>query len=362
MSIFGNHIKVSLFGESHGPYIGITITGLASGIEIDEEHIKTRLNQRKPQEKFETPRIEQDDFQIISGHFEEKTTGAPLTVLLTNTQKNSNDYQHLQHKMRPSHSDLGAYLRYGHYDYRGGGHFSARLTAALVILGAICEQVLQKYNVKVLSHIHKILDLKDDSLNPLFYEANYQSLLTSSFAVINPEVKQEMLEKIKEIKAANDSIGGQIESVIYNVPKGIGSPYFNSLESIISHLLFSIGGLKGISFGSGFEGTSLLGSQANDAYTYQENQIITKTNHNGGIVGGISIGMPICIQTAWKAPSSIPIEQDTIDLSTKQNTKLIVKGRHDACYLGRAIVVINSLLYYAIAEAMSEKEGTSWMK
>lgn len=362
MSTFGEHIKVSLFGESHGPYIGITISNFPSGITIDHDLIRKRLSQRKAKSIYETKRVEQDPYTIISGYFEHKTTGTPLTFLIPNEDTHSNDYDNLKHIMRPSHSDLGAHFRYAHYDHRGGGHFSARLTAPLVILGALCEQIVTKQNIKIVSHIQSILDIEDDLLNKEMYVEEYDALVESDFAVLNKETKEAMQGKIQTLREEKNSAGGIIETMIYHMPKGIGTPYFASLESIFSHLLFSIGGVKGVSFGSGFDITKLTGKDSNDSYYYDEKKNInTKTFHNGGIVGGISIGQPIRIQTAFKAPSSIALTQDTIDISSKENTALSISGRHDACYLGRACVVVNSLLYYGILEAISKKEGNTWM-
>lgn len=362
MSTFGEHIKISLFGESHGPYIGITISNYPSGITLDHDLIQKRLSQRKAKSIYETKRVEQDLYTIISGYFEDKTTGTPLTFLIPNEDMHATDYKALKHVMRPSHSDLGAHFRYVHYDHRGGGHFSARLTAPLVILGAICEQILTKQNIKVVSHIQSILELEDDPLNKETYLAEYDALVESDFAVLNPKVKEAMQKEIQALRKEKDSAGGIIETMIYNMPRGVGTPYFASLESTLSHLLFSIGGVKGISFGSGFDITRLKGSQSNDSYYYDDKKHIqTKTFHNGGIVGGISIGQPIRIQTAFKAPSSISKAQHTIDIQTEENAELTISGRHDACYLARACVVVNSLLYYGILEAISKKEGSTWM-
>lgn len=362
MSTYGEYIKVSLFGESHGPYIGITISNFPSGITINHDLIQKRLSQRKAKSVYETKRVEQDPYTIISGYFEGKTTGTPLTFLIPNEDTHSKDYDDLKHIMRPSHSDLGAHFRYSHYDHRGGGHFSARLTAPLVILGALCEQILTKLNIQVVSHIQSILDIEDDLLNKETYLAGYEALVESDFAVLNPATKEAMQTQIQTLREEKNSAGGIIETMVYHMPRGIGTPYFDSLESTFSHLLFSIGGVKGVSFGSGFDITRLKGNKSNDSYYYdQNNHIQTKTFHNGGIVGGISIGQPIRIQTAFKAPSSISRPQDTIDINKKENTELTILGRHDACYLGRACVVVNSLLYYGILEAISKKEGNTWM-
>lgn len=363
MNKIGKVISVSLFGESHGAAIGITISGLPSGIKLDLEQIKEDLRLRKSDGIIGTARIEEDSFEIISGYFNEYTTGTPLTFIIKNTDVKSTDYPDNSLLPRPSHADLGAYLKYGSfYDFRGGGHHSGRLTALLVILGSISKQILDKKNIQTVSHIYSLKDIQDTPLDRKSISDDvYNKLSSTGFPVIDQNVKHSMKELIKQTKERNDSLGGIIETGVYNMPSGLGEPFFNSVESSLSQLIFSIPGVKGIEFGEGFNITRLLGSQANDEYLYENTTLTTTSFNNGGIVGGISIGVPLIFRTAFKPTSSIFLPQRTVNLIEKNNTTLLLTGRHDPAIVSRASIVVTSVTNYCILELLAQKDGLTWM-
>ncbi len=360
-SIFGNNIKISLFGESHGSVIGVTIDGLKAGIKLDISYIEKEIQKRKSISSISTPRVEKDEIEIVSGFFNGYTTGTPLTVIVKNENTKSKDYQ--PELLRPSHADYSAYLKYnGYQDYRGGGHFSGRLTLGIVIAGAICKQILENKGVLIGSHLKQIYNIKDvnfssdeDSLKDEILKMN-----DTDMAVLTESVKDDIIKCIEQAKANQDSVGGIIETAILNLKGGIGEPFFDSIESVLSHLIFSIPAVKGIEFGRGFEFASLYGSEANDQLEYID-YIKTKTNNNGGINGGISNGMPIIIKTVIKPTPSISQKQNTVNIETKENTILEIKGRHDPCIVHRARVVIDSVVAIGILDLCVQRYGYEWM-
>ena len=360
-SIFGNNIKISLFGESHGSVIGVTIDGLKAGIKLDISYIEKEIQKRKSIASISTPRVEKDEIEIVSGFFNGYTTGTPLTVIVRNENTKSKDYQ--PELLRPSHADYSAYLKYnGFQDYRGGGHFSGRITLGIVIAGAICKQILENKGVLIGSHLKQIYNIKDvnfssdeDSLKDEILKMN-----DTDMAVLTESVKDDIIKCIEQAKANQDSVGGIIETAILNLKGGIGEPFFDSIESVLSHLIFSIPAVKGIEFGRGFEFASLYGSEANDQLEYID-YIKTKTNNNGGINGGISNGMPIIIKTVIKPTPSISQKQNTVNIETKENTILEIKGRHDPCIVHRARVVIDSVVAIGILDLCVQRYGYEWM-
>lgn len=360
-SIFGNNIKISLFGESHGSVIGVTIDGLKAGIKLDISYIEKEIQKRKSISSISTPRVEKDEIEIVSGFFNGYTTGSPLTVIVRNENTKSKDYQ--PELLRPSHADYSAYLKYnGYQDYRGGGHFSGRITLGIVIAGAICKQILENKGVLIGSHLKQIYNIKDvnfssdeDSLKDEILKMN-----DTDMAVLTESVKDDIIKCIEQAKANQDSVGGIIETAILNLKGGIGEPFFDSIESVLSHLIFSIPAVKGIEFGRGFEFASLYGSEANDQLEYID-YIKTKTNNNGGINGGISNGMPIIIKTVIKPTPSISQKQNTVNIETKENTILEIKGRHDPCIVHRARVVIDSVVAIGILDLCVQRYGYEWM-
>lgn len=355
-SIWGNNLKLSLFGESHGAAIGITIDGLPSGIELDMYHVNIEMTRRKPgKSEISSTRNEKDEFEILSGYFNGKTTGTPLSVIIRNNDIQSKDYLFIKDKMRPGHADFTGHIKYrGHQDYRGGGHFSGRLTAPIVFAGAIAKQILIENGIAIGSHIRSIGDIEDRSFKPVDIKVGELIALNNrDFPVLEEDKGKDMQDKILKVKANRDSIGGVIECAIINMPVGIGSPFFHSIESQLSSLLFSIPGVKGVEFGAGFEIAEMKGSNSNDEYFIDEdNNIKTYTNNNGGIIGGISNGMPIIFRVAIKPTSSIGKLQRSVDIIKRENIELEIGGRHDPCIVPRAIPVIEAVAAIGILDLM----------
>lgn len=357
-AIWGNNIKISIFGESHGNAIGINIDGLPSGFEIDMEKIKIEMKRRAPgKNNLSTTRDEEDIPEILSGCFEGKTTGTPLCAIIRNKDTKSKDYSKIKDIPRPSHADYSGSVKYlGFNDYRGGGHFSGRITAPLVFAGAICRQILEKKGIVIGAHILSIKDKKDDKFN--YTDISKDTLLSlrnKDLPLLNERIDGEIRECILQAKSEGDSVGGVIECAIIGIEAGIGAPFFDSVESTLSHLLFSIPAVKGVEFGSGFEITTLFGSEANDEYYYKDGGIYTKSNNNGGILGGITNGMPIIFKVAVKPTPSILKEQGTINLKTGENVKFKVEGRHDPCIVQRAIPVVEAVTAIGILELLMER-------
>lgn len=361
-SIIGNKLKVSLFGESHGEAIGVVIDGLPSGIELNLNYIKSQMLRRSPgQNNISTSRKENDSFNILSGFFENKTTGTPLCALIINEDTKSKDYNELKTKMRPGHSDYTGYIKYqGHNDYRGGGHFSGRLTAPLLFAGSIAMQILESKNIFIGSRIKSIYDIIDNTKLEM-NENEIKNLRNMDFPVINEQKQNQMQAAIINAKEEGNSLGGIIETYVINVPAGYGEPFFDSVESKISHLIFSIPAVKGIEFGEGFNISKLTGKEANDEFVINNNKIITKTNNNGGILGGITNGMPVVFCTAIKPTASISITQNTVDISKMENAILSVHGRHDPCIVPRALPVIEGAAALVILDLMLERDGELWI-
>lgn len=352
-SITGNVLKVSIFGESHGEGIGAVIDGLPSDVRMDMGLVQKQMDRRAPggDRSWSTKRREPDIPEIISGVWNEKTTGTPLCALIRNTDTRSSDYTGLKKVPRPGHADLTALLRYsGASDPRGGGHFSGRLTAALVFAGAVCMQIIQsRFPVKIFSRIISIGEVSDKSDPAQLSEETEAALCGSDFPVIDNEAKADMIRVIEEAASDSDSVGGVIETVIKGFPSGIGDPFFEGMESVLSSVIFSIPAVKGIEFGSGFAGTRLKGSQNNDVPYFDPKSdtrgigdIVYKTNNSGGILGGITNGMPIVIRTAVKPTASVAKKQNSVDIETGIETLLEIKGRHDPCIVPRALPAIEA--------------------
>lgn len=353
--VWGNNIKLSIFGESHGEAIGITLDGLPSGFEIDLEEVDKELERRAPgRNKMSTARKEGDRVQIVSGFFNGRTTGTPLCGIIKNEDKKSRDYSKLKSVMRPGHGDYPGYIKYnGFNDYRGGGHFSGRITAPVVFAGALLKQILRKEGIEVFARIKSIGHIEDKSIDFTYInKIEFIEARDKEMAVLDDEALRLMKERILEVKEEGDSIGGVVECVIVGLKGGIGSPFFNSIESNISQLAFSVPGVKGIEFGAGFEISKMKGSESNDTYYLHGNDVKTRTNNNGGITGGISNGMPIVFRCAIKPTSSIYINQDTIDIETMTETNLQVVGRHDPCIVQRALPVIEAIAAIGIYDLM----------
>lgn len=358
---FGTNISMTIFGESHGPCIGITLDGLPAGFKINLERIKEDMEKRKAKGSISTQRHEDDEVEIVSGFFNGYTTGTTLTILIQNKNTQSKDYSDIQYRLRPGHADFSAYEKYhGFQDYRGGGHFSGRLTAPIVAAGSICRQILETKNILIGSHIEQLYALHDAPFSNNIDELKkqIQTLNKKEFATLDEQVAQNMEQAILEAKNEQDSIGGILESAIINLPAGIGEPFFDSIESILAHLLFSIPAVKGVSFGAGFQMAAKKGSEANDAFIMNDT-IQTKTNNNGGINGGISNGMPIIIHTCIKPTPSIYKAQKTVDYKTKESQTLNIKGRHDPCILHRARIVVDSMIAFGILDLLMSNNANN---
>lgn len=356
---FGNSLSVTLFGESHGEAIGAVIDGISPGICIDEEFIKKQLSRRRPSSPLDTARREPDNYRIVSGVFNGKTTGTPICIIIPNENTRSSDYTY--GPARPSHADYAAYCKYhGFEDFRGGGHFSGRLTAALVAVGGILIPALERLGIKLGTHILKCGGVKDaafgDGTNGNISD-DISLLYNAAFPVIDHERGCEMAEQILRAKNDCDSIGGITQTAIVGLPAGLGEPYFDSVESMLTHALFGIGGIKGIEFGLGFGFADGRASELNDRLRMVNGRVITETNNNGGINGGITNGMPVVFQCVVKPTPSIFKEQETIDFIKGENTGLTVSGRHDPAIIRRICPVIDSVTAIVVADMIVGKYG-----
>lgn len=355
--IWGKNVQVSIFGESHGVAIGITINGLPPGLEIDMEEVLFEMARRAPgKNELTTPRKEKDQPEILSGLLDGITTGAPLTAIIWNTNTRSKDYTLLKDVMRPGQADYPGRVRYnGYNDHRGSGHFSGRITAPLVFAGAIGKQWLKQRGVTIGAHIQSIGSIEDT----LFADQGevtaeqIESLKKKQLPLFNTEKEAAMTELILEAKEDGDSVGGVVETFVLGLDAGYGNPFFDSVESQLAHLVFSVPAIKGIEFGTGFDITKMRGSQANDEYYYDERgQIKTRSNHNGGIIGGITYGMPVVFRSAVKPPASIKKKQQTINVKEEKETALEVEGRHDPCIVPRVLPVLEAVTALGLLDLM----------
>ena len=356
---FGNAIGVTLFGESHGKEIGVVLDGLCPGISIDEEEIRRRLDLRRPYGSISTQRREPNMFSIVSGTFEGKTTGTPLCILIPNTAANSADYDAMRFIARPGHADYTAYCKYhGYADPRGGGHFSGRLTAPLVAAGAVALSMLKRKGIDLGTHITRCAEIDDRDFDDI--AADISELNAKRFAVLDEESGERMRDRIEKAAEEGDSVGGVLETAVSGMPAGVGEPWFDSLESMLSHALFSIPGVKGVEFGDGFMIADMRGSEANDPFRIRNGKPVTITNHNGGINGGITNGMPVIFRVAVKPTPSIFIKQDTVDFRKELETELNLSGRHDPAIVHRARAVVDALTALTLADCLTVRYGTDW--
>ena len=353
---FGNSIAISLFGESHGEMIGATIDGISPGIKIDEEYINQCLNLRKPFGKISTQRKEADEYKIISGAFNGYTTGTPLTMIIPNTNVKSTDYSALRNTPRPGHADYTAEQKYhGYQDARGGGHFSGRITAALVGVGAIIRKALIDKGIYISTHISNLHGIADREIDS---QSDILTLQDKLFPVLDENAERLMIKEIEAAAEIGDSVGGTLETLVTGIPAGVGEPFFDSAESMLAHALFSVPGIKGVEFGAGFAVANMLGSEANDSFAMENGKVVTKTNNNGGINGGITNGMPIIFNCAVKPTPSIAREQDSINFVSGVNEKIEIKGRHDPAIIRRACVVVDSVCALTVCDLLAQRYGT----
>lgn len=356
---FGNSISVTVFGESHGSSIGAVIDGIAPGIEVDREYIDTLLSRRRPSGAISTARCEQDQYVIESGVFEGRTTGTPICIRIPNTDTRSRDYAATKDLARPSHADYTAHVKYnGFEDYRGGGHQSGRITAALCAVGGIIMPALEKKGIRIYTRIKRCAGISDAEIGDI---TKLSALKSSTFPVLDEEAGERMQRAILAAKEKGDSVGGVLETVITGMPAGIGEPFFDSLESVISHAVFAVPAIKGIEFGAGFDIADMLGSEANDPFLVKEDCVVTVGNNSGGINGGISNSMPIVFRCAVRPTPTILKEQQTINMATVEDATILPTGRHDPCIVHRAAVVVECTAAIAVADMLGVHFGTDWL-
>ncbi|MBQ3251777.1 MAG: chorismate synthase [Oscillospiraceae bacterium] len=350
-STYGDNLRLSIFGQSHGAGIGMTLDGIPAGLPVDMNQLQVFLNRRAPgQGDISTPRKEEDRPEILSGIVDGYTCGAPIAALIRNTNTRSGDYMQLKDCPRPGHADYTASVKYGGYqDVAGGGHFSGRLTAPLCIAGGMCKQWLEQQGIFVSAHIAQIANIKDDAFDPVAPELNN---VHHDFPVLNTQMGHKMRQAILEAKENGDSVGGIIECAVTGLSAGVGDPMFDGMEGRIAKIIFGIPGIKGVEFGSGFQSAAMMGSQNNDPFTITDGTVRTKTNNAGGILGGISNGMPILFRAAVKPTPSIAKSQESISLSGQCSRMLEVKGRHDPCIVPRAVPVVEAAAAIAVYDAL----------
>ena len=347
-STYGENLKLTIFGQSHGAAIGMTLDGIPAGLPVDFDTLQAFLNRRAPgQNNWSTPRKEADQPEFLAGILDGFTCGAPIAAVIHNTNTRSEDYANLKDCPRPGHADYTAQVKYGGFqDAAGGGHFSGRLTAPLCIAGGLCQQWLAERGIRIAARIASIAGVSDDfevnTLNPQL------DLICTDFPVFSPDAGARMREKIAEARMACDSVGGIIECYITGLPAGLGEPMFGGVESRIAQIVYGVPAVKSVEFGVGREAADMRGSQCNDAFTMKDGQISTLSNHAGGILGGITNGMPVIFRAAIKPTPSISRPQQSVSLSRAQKQELIVKGRHDPCIVPRAVPVIEAAAAIAL--------------
>lgn len=351
----GTRFKISSFGESHGKVIGVLIDGTPAGLNFDLDFIQHELDKRKPgQSHLTTARKESDKVEVLSGIFNNKTTGAPICLIIKNQSYDSTKYEKFKELLRPSHVDYVLMKKYGGFaDYRGSGRFSGRITAGFVMAGAIAKLILNKFNILTFAYtesIGKITDLTEYSEEDIEQLAKIRdkSLVKS----LNAKFSTKMENEIESIKNSKDSVGGSIKCIVKHFPPGIGGPVFNSLESKISRAIFSIPAIKGIEFGAGFKATNMRGSEHNDPWIIKNGEVATLKNDAGGIIGGISTGMPIILRIAIKPTASIGMQQKTVNIRTMKETEIELEGDHDPCIVPRAVVVVESMLAIVLLDQL----------
>ncbi len=348
-SSYGTNLRLTIFGQSHSPAIGVTVEGLPAGHAIDLTALQQFLDRRAPgRNEFSTPRKEADTPEFLCGIKDGVLCGAPLTAVIYNTNTRSGDYDELAATPRPGHADYTAYVKYGpSRDYAGGGHFSGRLTAPLCIAGGICLQLLEKEGISVAARIRSIGTVSDDS--PFTAPVSHKA-----FPAVSDSAGDAMQAAIADAKADGDSVGGVVECIVLGAPAGLGDPMFDGMENRIAAALFGIPAVKGVEFGDGFAAAALRGSENNDPFVISDGHVTTATNHCGGILGGITNGMPLVVRAAFKPTPSIAKEQDSVDLTTMQSKKLSVRGRHDPCIVPRAVPCVEAAVAIAVYDAWLE--------
>ncbi len=355
----GSNITLTVFGESHGNGIGVVVDGVSPGMEVNENDIKHMLSLRRPSGNISTQRREEDEYTFVSGVFNGKTTGTPLCIVIENKKQQSKDYSETRALARPGHADYAAFCKYrGYEDFRGGGHFSGRVTAGIVAAGAIFLSALKQKGIYIGTHISELADVKDREFEN--YENDIAALYEKTFPVLSEDAEKKMIEKILEAKSDGDSVGGILSTAIAGLPSGLGEPWFESVESKIAQAMFAIGGVKGIEFGKGFAFSKMFGSTANDSFEVKDGKIVTETNNNAGINGGITNGMPVLFRIAVKPTPSIYQPQATVDFMKNENANILIEGRHDPCIVHRVRSVVDSLCSIIVADMLAGRYGTDY--
>ena len=358
---FGQSVAVTLFGESHGKAIGAILDGMAPGIPVDESFIAAQMEFRRSVSSLSTARREADKVIIQSGVKDGVTTGTPIAMMIENADTHSTDYEALRTVARPGHADYAAFMKYhGFSDTRGGGHFSGRITAGLVAAGAIAISALKEKGIRIGTHIARCAGIDDRRFDDLTNDI--EALSTLPFAVLDEEKATQMKIAIEKAKSDGDSVGGVLETAVTGLPAGVGEPWFDTVEGVLSHALFSVPAVKGVEFGDGFALSDLRGSESNDAFRMKDGKVITETNRMGGILGGITNGMPVLFRTAIKPTPSIFKAQSTVDFEKNENRELIIHGRHDPAIVHRARVVIDSVTALVLCDMLAMRFGTDYLK
>lgn len=356
-SCYGKNLKISIFGQSHSPAIGVVADGLPFGFEPDMEELKAFMARRAPgNNELSTKRKEKDNFKILSGIKNGILCGAPLAAEIENSDTQSKDYSQFKDTPRPGHADYTAQIKYkGFQDEAGGGHFSGRLTAPLCLVGGICIQLLKKEGIHIGSHVERIAGIRDERFDPVnITELDFADLAAMSLPVLNSDSRVKMTEAVLDAKELGDSVGGVIECAVTGLPPGLGDPMFDGMENLISSIIFAIPAVKGIEFGAGFDSCDMLGSENNDNYIIKNDKIVTETNNHGGILGGITSGMPLIFRVGIKPTPSIFRTQKSISLSEMCEKSLDIKGRHDPCIVPRAVPCIEAAAAIAVYDALLE--------
>ena len=352
-STYGENLKLSIFGQSHGAAIGMTLDGIPAGLPVDLETLQAFLNRRAPgQNDFSTPRKEADAPEFLSGIVDGFTCGAPIAAMIRNTNTRSADYSELKDCPRPGHADFAAQMKYGGYqDVSGGGHFSGRLTAPLCIAGGLCKQWLEQKGISIGAHLEMVAGIYDEPevLDPCTPDFGR---IGKDFPVINPEAGEQMRDAITKARADGDSVGSIIQCMVTGLPAGLGEPMFGGMESRIAQIVYGIPAVKGVEFGAGFDAAAMFGSEHNDSFCIVDGAVRTKTNHAGGILGGITTGMPLVFRVAVKPTPSITQTQKSVSLSKMEETDLQIHGRHDPCIGPRAVPVVEAAAAIAIFDAL----------
>ena len=357
---FGISVSITLFGESHGPAVGVVIDGLAPGIDVDPDFIAHQLTLRRPYGKISTARVEEDRFEILSGVFNGKTAGTPLCIVIPNVNAESRDYSETRSLARPGHADYTAFEKYhGFEDFRGGGHFSGRITAALTAAGAVATAALREKGILIGTHIASCGGVKDREFSDIV--CDIRELNEKLFGVLDDEAGEKMKAAIADTAKDGDSTGGVLETAVAGVPAGIGEPWFDTVEGVLAHALFSVPAVKGVQFGAGFDLADSKGSVFNDPFRMENDVIRTCGNNNGGVNGGISNGMPIMFRCAVKPTPSIFKEQETVDFIERGNATIMLKGRHDPAIIHRARVVVDSVTALVLCDLLAQRFGTDWL-